>query len=395
MWIAGIDIAKHNHEAFVIDHDGNPVGSAFSFANTSSGIKHLLEQINKRNNMHDPLEFGMEATGHYWIPLYSQLVAAGYIVHVLNPIQTDSLRKIRIRQTKTDAIDAQLIAEVVRFGHYTETALTNPDLNALRELCRYRFTLVDNTSDLKRRVIAMMDQIFPEYEKLFSNMFGCTSKAILEQLTSPEAILALECNKLAEMLETLSRHRFSTNKAAELQDAAAHSIGVHLGADALVFAIRQSIAHIRFLEEQLASLDEQIATTYSCFPATIDTIPGIGKVLGAVIYSEIGDIQAFDDCTKLVAYAGIDPTVHQSGNFTGSHNRMSKRGSPYLRRAIWLAATVSAFHDPVMSAYYQKKRSEGKAHGTAIGAVCRKMLYVIFAVMKAGRPYHPPVASAI
>ena len=258
MWIVGIDIAKHNHEAFVLDDSGNPVGASFSFTNTESGVDRLLSQINKRNKSSEPIEFGMEATGHYWIALYTQLIAAGFQVHVLNPIQTDSFRKSRIRQTKTDAIDSEIIAEVIRYGHYSETAFLHPELMALRELCRYRFTLVDNTSDLKRRVISMMDQIFPEYETLFSNMFGHSSKTILEELTSPEEILAIDVDHLAQLLERVSKGRLSHDKAVLLHDTAAHSIGIHLGSDAFVFAFRQSIEHIRFLEGQIHDLDEQI-----------------------------------------------------------------------------------------------------------------------------------------
>lgn len=304
MWIVGIDIAKHNHEASVLDDSGNPVGAPFSFTNTDAGVEKLLNQINKRNKTSVQIEFGMEVTGHYWIALHSHLTAAGLTVHVLNPIQTDSFRKGRIRQTKTDAIDSVVIAEIIRFGHYKESALLNPNMMARRELCRYRFSLVDNTSDLKRRVIAMMDQVFPEYEALFSNMFGSSSKAILEQLTSPEEILELDVSQLSTLLEHESKGRLSMDKAVQLQYEASHSIGIHLGVDALVFAIRQNVEHIRFLEQQILSLDDQISNTLSRFSSPIITIPGIGKVLGACILGEIGDIEAFADTRSSLLLLG-------------------------------------------------------------------------------------------
>ena len=119
----------------------------------------------------------------------------------------------------------------------------------------------------------------------------------------------------------------------------------------------------------------------------ITTIPGIGPVLGAVILSELGDISRFEDAKKLVAYAGIDAAVNQSGNFEGTEVHMSKRGSPYLRRALYTAANVAAFHDPELSAYYQRLRQRGKHHGVAVGAVARKLCYFIFSVLSENRPY--------
>ena len=251
--------------------------------------------------------------------------------------------------------------------------------------------MVDSISDLKRKIITVLDQVFPEYETLFSDIFGQSSKGVLSELTTPEEILAIDTNKLATLLSKSSRGRFGRSKAEEIQNVARQSFGIKLGVDALSFQIRQLISQIKFLEEQLNDLDAEIGVYYQRFDSTIDTAPGVGNVLGAIIISEIGDISRFSEPAKLVAFAGIDPTVKQSGEFKGAKNRMSKRGSPYLRRAIWLASMTAAFHDPVMSKFYQKKRAEGKPHRTAIGAVCRKMLYVIYVLMKSGQTYSPRI----
>ena len=334
----------------------------------------------------------MEATGHYWLPLYSRLIQDGYVVHVINPIQSDSLRNLYIRQTKTDAVDSFLIAEVIRFGRFTQTSLAEPDLIALRQLCRYRFSLVDNISDLKRKVIALLDQVFPEYESLFSDLFGASSRQMLAEFSTPEEFLAVDTMKLAGLLERTSRGRFGLNQAQKIQEAARQSFGVKLGVDALSFQLRQLVAQIAFLEEQLAELGEQISAYYDRFSCTLHTVPGIGKVLAAAILSEIGDVHRFAAPEKLVAFAGLDPSLKQSGEFTGSQSHMSKRGSPYLRRAVWLAAFPASLHNSVFVAFYQKKRAEGKAHRVALGAVSRKLLYTIFALLKSGQAYDPMLA---
>ena len=392
MIIVGIDIAKRSHEACLINESGTTLSKTFSFPNSHAGVELLLKQIRKHNPDSQPVVFGMEATGHYWLALYSRLVQDGFLVHVINPIQSDSLRNFYIRQTKTDQVDSFLVAEVIRFGRFSQTVLAEPDLIALRQLCRYRFFLVDQISDVKRKVICLLDQVFPEYESLFSNLFGTSSRQMLADFSSPEEFLAVDTEKLASLLRQASHGRFGLPQARRIQDAARHSFGVKLGSEALTFELRQLVAQIDFLESQLAELGEQISRLYDQFDCTLHTIPGIGKVLAAVILSEIGDIHRFAAPEKLVAFTGIDPSLKQSGEFTGTQSHMSKRGSSYLRRAIWLAAFPASQFNPVLTAFYQKKRSEGKAHGTALGAVSRKLIYTIFALLKSGQSYDPTLA---
>lgn len=391
MIIVGIDVAKHNHEASFVDSSGAMLGKSFSFSNSHSGMNQLLNQLERRNPEGLPVVFGMEATGHYWLGLYSHLMQKGHTVHVINPIQSDSLRNFYIRQTKTDEVDSFIIAETIRFGRFVATTEAEPDLVALRQLCRYRFSLVDTISDLKRKAITIMDQVFPEYETLFSDMFGKSSQELLSSFTTPEEFLAVDAERLAALLYQTSRGRFGLTKAEEIQEAARQSFGIKLGACALTFELRQLMDRLAFSEKQLAELEEQITTYYDRFPCTVHTITGIGKIMAAVILSEIGDISRFSAPAKLVAFAGIDPSVKQSGQFHGTQSHMSKRGSAYLRRALWLVAFPASRFDPVFAAFYQKKRSEGKAHGTALGAVARKLLYTIFALLNSGQEYIPQV----
>lgn len=393
MIIVGIDIAKRSHEAAILTESGEMIGKTFKFANSCTGFNQLIKRVSEVSPEPNDVTFAMEATGHYWLPLFARLKNAGYIVRVINPVQSDALRGLYIRQTKNDSKDAFIIAEVIRFGRYSKTSALPADIHALRELCRHRFYIVDMVSDLKRKVIALMDQVFPEYESLFSDMFGVTSTELLLNFTTPEEILDVDTDKLCELLNKASRGRMKRGKAEEIKAAAANSFGILLASDSLGFLIRQYIEQIRFVEKQIEDIDSIIKQMLSKFDTQLTTIGGIGSVLAAVILSEIGDISRFESSAKLAAFAGIDPTVKQSGEFSGTRNKMSKRGSPYLRRALWLASTVAAFHDPAIMELYKRKRAEGKHHGTAIGHCCRKMTSIIFAVMRDNKPYVPIISG--
>lgn len=392
MFYAGIDIAKYKHEATIIDSNGKALFDSISFSNTKEGCDKLLSLFEKAGAGLDSLVIGMEATGHYWLSVYAFLAELGYDVKVINPIQSEAFRKMYIRQTKNDSKDSFIIAQIMRFGQYSATALSEESTVALRQLSRYRLSLVDSCSDCKRRVIALLDQIFPEYDRLFSDTFGVTSKEILLKYPTPEDMLTLSTRKLTALLSKASHGRFGEEKAKQLKSVAASSFGVSFAKDAFSFQIRQLMEQIVFLENQIEDLEKEISALLHQAGTAITTIPGIGDVLGAIILSEIGDINRFDSPAKLVAFAGLDVKVSQSGEFIGTKNKISKRGSPYLRRAIWLAATRAAFCDPTLSEYYQSLKSRGKHHLTAVGAVARKLCNIIYTILKENRPYQklPP-----
>ena len=388
MFIVGVDIAKRSHEAIVIDNSGSIVRKAFNFKNDSSGFSKLIAVLTEISTNPNDFIIGMESTSHYWLALYSNLKKLGYTVHVFNPIQSNALRGMYIRQVKNDEHDSFIIAEVIRFGRYTNGGLPPSELYELRELCRARFYVVDMTSDLKRKVIALLDQVFPEYETVFTDVFGRTSSELLLNCSTPEEILAIDTEKLAEIIEAPSRKRFSMPKAKEIKELAGNSFGIVAGFDTMGLLIKHHMEHIRYTEMQIAELDMKIEELFSRFNTCITTIPGIGPTLGATIFSEIGDISRFPSPAKLAAFAGIDPTVKQSGEFIGTHNHMSKRGSPYLRRAIWQASTIAVRCDPTLKAFFQKKLAEGKPYMNAIGHVTRKLTNIIYAVLRDGKPYY-------
>ena len=388
MYIVGIDIGKNHHEASIVSPEGKQIGRSLRFATTHKGADSLMSFIFK-NIGNSPCVFGMEATGHYWYPIYSFLKAKGYTIYVINPIQSDSLRKMYIRQTKNDSIDSFLIAEVIRFGQFGTTSMADENILAMRQLCRYRDSVISSRTEIKLRIGTIMEQIFPEYEKQFSSLWVSTSMGILEKYLTPENIENAPIDELFEIIKDKSHNRLTRAKAISIKEAAADTFGIKIAQDAFSFQLKQLIDRMNFHDKQIEALDIEIMKYYEQFDCYLHTIPGIGIIGAATILAEIGDISRFKNSSALVAFAGIDPTVRQSGEFNSTHNHMSKRGSPYLRHAIFLAATTCSFHNSPLNAYYKKKRDQGKHHLTATGAVARKLTTVIYAVLRDSKPYEP------
>ena len=388
MYIVGIDIGKNHHEASIVSPEGKQIGRSLRFVTTHKGADSLMSFIFK-NIGNSPCVFGMEATGHYWYPIYSFLKAKGYTIYVINLIQSDSLRKMYIRQTKNDSIDSFLIAEVIRFGQFGTTSMADENILAMRQLCRYRDSVISSRTEIKLRIGTIMEQIFPEYEKQFSSLWVSTSMGILEKYLTPENIENAPIDELFEIIKDKSHNRLTKAKAISIKEAAADTFGIKIAQDAFSFQLKQLIDRMNFLDKQIEALDCQILEYYEKFDCYLHTIPGIGMIAAATILAEIDDINRFKSSSALVAFAGIDPTVRQSGEFSSTHNHMSKRGSPYLRHAIFLAATTCSFHNSPLNAYYKKKRDQGKHHLTATGAVARKLTTVIYAVLRDSKPYEP------
>ncbi len=392
MLYLGIDIGKNTHIASLIDETAKPLFKAFSFSNTTEGANSLIEKLSVHIHSPSEVEIGMEATGHYWLSIYSFLVENRFVVHVVNPIQTDGWRRgTEIRKRKTDIIDSVLIADLIRYGDFVETSLSDEDTMSLRNLSRFRSYLVSSIGDLKRKVICVLDQVFPEYQSVFSDIFGETSKELLSHFQTADDFENITSEQLEAVLKNVSFKGFAKNKISQISELASNSFGLKFCRNSFALQLKLLIEQIRFIEAQVYDVEAEIKTVLDKIDSPINTIPGIGNINAAVILGEIGDISRFSNASKLAAYAGIDASVSQSGEYQSTNNKMSKRGSPYLRRALFQAALIAAFHDPVFSAFYQKKRAEGKHHLTAVGAVARKLCNTVFAVLKNNTPYIPQI----
>lgn len=392
MFYLGIDIAKVNHVASLISEDGSILVKAIKFTNSIEGLQKLLDSISNFDK--SQIYCAMEATGTYWLSLFSALTDKGFNVSVFNPYQIKSFRgAYNNRKQKNDVIDSILIANFLSFNGTEQTSLPNDDLLALKNLTRYRSNLVDNICKAKTQVTGILDKVFPEYSDLFSDTFSEASKQILLNCPTPNEVVNFNTRKLANLLKKASRGHHSTDKVREVKSLAKNSFGIKFTGDACSFEIKQLVNQIIFLENQAHELEVKIKDIYSKLDNHLQSIPGIGKVTAPTILAEIGDINNFSSPSKLTAFAGLDPSENQSGNKKSSNEKTSKRGSPYLRHALYTAAMVAANNDPIMHDYYIKKRAEGKHHYVALTGVERKLLEIIFHVLKENRDYRPPKLS--
>ena len=381
MFYLGIDIAKVNHVASLISEDGSILVKAIKFTNSIEGLQKLLDSISNFDK--SQIYCAMEATGTYWLSLFSALTDKGFNVSVFNPYQIKSFRgAYNNRKQKNDVIDSILIANFLSFNGTEQTSLPNDDLLALKNLTRYRSNLVDNICKAKTQVTGILDKVFPEYSDLFSDTFSEASKQILLNCPTPNEVVNFNTRKLANLLKKASRGHHSTDKVREVKSLAKNSFGIKFTGDACSFEIKQLVNQIIFLENQAHELEVKIKDIYSKLDNHLQSIPGIGKVTAPTILAEIGDINNFSSPSKLTAFAGLDPSENQSGNKKSSNEKTSKRGSPYLRHALYTAAMVAANNDPIMHDYYIKKRAEGKHHYVALTGVERKLLGIIFHVLK-------------
>lgn len=384
--IIGVDIGKSFHQATIIDNTGQIIGGSIRFANTTAGAQLLLSRISSVNIGQLPLVFGLEATGHYWLALFSFLSDLSYPIVVINPYQSDAWRKVYLSSTKTDQEDSYLIAEILRFGNYQQTKLASEDMIALRNLSRFRTVLNQQLTDTKRRIITILDQVFPEFEGMFSDVFGKTARALLKEYSTPEAIDSLSTRKLTSIVTKLSKGHFKEPKALEIKQKAQSSFGIKLALDSLTLQLELLLKQLEFTEKQLTIIDDQIDPLVAD-DCVLLSLPGVSKTIAASILSEIGDINRFKTSAQLVSFAGINPTVRQSGNFLGNKNHMSKKGTGFLRLALWQAAITSVRFNPILKDYYNLKIKEGKNHMTIIGAVSRKLTGIIFAMLRDNKPF--------
>lgn len=387
-YFLGIDIAKTNHVASLINNNGDVVIRAIRFTNSNEGFNILLNTIQSKFGDLSNIEVAMEATGHYWLSLYSALTDNNFNVSVYNPYQIKSYRgAYNNRKQKNDIIDSIIIADYLRVFGSKESKLPEEKLLSLKQLTRFRANIVDNVSSLKVQVIGLLDKVFPEYKKLFCDTFGVTSKQLLLNCPTPDDIINISTTKLANLLSKNSKGRFNKDTALYIKEVAKSSFGIKITTDACSFEIKQLINQIAFLESQIDAVSKEIKELYNKLDSHLLSVPGIGANLAPIILAEIGDINNFDKPSKLIAFAGTDPSEIQSGNKLSSNDKTSKRGSPYLRHAIYTASLVAISNEPELRAYYDKKISEGKHHFVALAGISRKLLTIIYYILKEDRDY--------
>lgn len=383
----GIDVAKDKHDCFIQSSEGEVLADVFTISNNMDGFNILLEKIRTCTSPQDKIKVGLEATGHYSYNLLGFLLDNGLATYVLNPLRTNLYRKsLSLRKTKTDRIDARTIAAMLLsdagLKPYTDTAYHNEEL---KSLTRYRFDKVKERAKLKSSVSRLVCILFPELEKLVPMLHMVSVYALLEEFPGAKQIAAAHLTRLKALLETASKGRYKRDMAVSIRDAARNSIGSKMPAKSL--ELQHTIRLIRELDAEIDEIEAEIETMMEEIHSPITTIPGIGCRMGAMILAEAGDLSRFDSPDKLLAYAGMSPSTYQSGQLKNCYPHMEKRGSRYLRYALFNATKYVCLWDPTFSTYLAKKRAEGKHYNVAISHAAKKLVRLIFAMEKSRQPY--------
>ena len=390
MIYAGVDIAKVDHVIGAVDETGAEAARPMRFKNSEAGFERCIAWLESVAESEDDVFVGMEATGHYWKACFAYLTAAGYRVCVVNPMQVHAMRKLKsLSGVKNDRIDSWLIAETLRQGDYDETRLATDEVQALKQLTRYHQGLKQELAAVKTQAVCVLDAYFPEYAALFSDMFGAASLKVLAECPTPSEVARKRASSIAKLLSEGSRGRLGDAKAAEVKAAAKSSVGIRLGEEAASFQIRTMVSQVEFLNATIAKVEKEVASLLGKVEPDITTIPGVSTTTGAQIVAEIGDVKRFRNAASIVKYAGLNSGVDESGKYSAEGVPITKHGSPYLRRSLWLAANRARQYDPRLREYYDKLRRKGKPHRVAVTAVARKLCHVVYAVMRDGKPYDP------
>ena len=387
MICVGIDVAKDKHDCFILSSEGEVLADVFTIPNNNEGFATLLQTLRSCSVPTDKIMVGLEATGHYSYNILGFLLDCGLPTYVINPLHTNLYRKsLSLRKTKTDRVDARTIATMLMsdldLKSYTDTSYHNEEL---KSLTRYRFEKVQERAKLKTSISRLVCILFPELEKLVPTLHITSVYALLSEFPGAYQIASAHLTHLKTVLSDASNGRYDRDKAIEIRKAARTSVGSKMPAKSL--ELKHTIQLIRVLDAEIEEIENEINSIMDEIHSPITTIPGIGTRMGAMILAEIGDFHNFDSADKILAYAGLSPSTYQSGQLTNCYSHMEKRGSRYLRYAIFNATKYVCNWDPTFAAYLSKKRAEGKHYNVAISHAAKKLVRLIYAMEKSGQPY--------
>ena len=387
MIYVGIDVAKDKHDCFITNSDGEVLFKAFTIANNLTGFNELYQKIESVMKDVSKVKVGLEATGHYSYNLLGYLIDKGLPTYAINPLHTNLYRKsLGLRQTKTDKVDARTIASMlmsdVNLKSYSDTSYHNEEL---KSLTRYRFDKVKERAKLKSSVSRLVCILFPELEKLVPTLHMASVYALLSEFPGAKQVANVHLTRLTNLLTKASKGRYGKETAITFRDAARTSIGSNMPAKSL--ELKHTIKLIRELTSEIDEIENEIKIIMDEIHSPILSIPGINYRMGAMIIAEIGDFNRFDSPDKILAYAGFSPSTYQSGQLDGAYSHMEKRGSRYLRYALYNAAKYVCHWDSTFAEYLAKKRAEGKHYNVAISHAVKKLVRVIYHLEKTNHQY--------
>ena len=388
MIYVGIDVAKDKHDCFITNSYGEVLFKSFTIPNNRDGFETLFQKVQSVSDDLTKVKVGLEATGHYSYNLLGFLLDKGLTTFVINPLHTNLYRKsLSLRQTKTDKADARTIASMLmsdmNLKSYSNTSYHNEEL---KSLTRYRFDKVQERAKLKTSISRLVCILFPELEKLVPTLHMASVYALLSEFSSAHAIASVHLTRLTNLLSESSHGRYGKDTAVIFREAARNSIGSDMPAKSL--ELKHTIKLIQELTSEIDEIEAEIKSIMDEINSPILTIPGISYNMGAMIIAEIGDFSRFDSADKILAYAGMSPSTYQSGQLDNCYSHMEKRGSRYLRYALYNATKYVCHWDESFGTYLAKKRAEGKHYNVAISHAAKKLVRTIYAMEKSKQSYN-------
>ena len=371
MYFVGIDISKYKHDCFITNETGEVIKESFTFQNTNEGFQQLLNLLKSLDNS-KKIRIGFEATGHYHMNLMLFLEKNNYSFMELNAaLVKNFIESKTLRRTKTDKKDAYQITMYLMSVEYKPHPKQFYHKFALKSLCRLRSKLVKQRSYYETTMTNILDMTFPEFKPFFDG-FSATALYILNKYKTSERIANM---KDFDSLRKCSRGKFSYAKFLKLKELAKNSIGA--SNEILTLELDTALTLRKNIDKEIKNLEDKIVEYVKELNSPILSIRGIGNIFCANIISEFGDMSRFKSADACVAFAGIEPSISQSG--TETHDgKMVKHGSGNLRFYLLNAADYVFMHEPVFTEYYYKKRAEGKTHRVALSHVAKKLVRVIY-----------------
>lgn len=374
MYLIGIDISKFKHDCFIQTETGIVIKKSFSFNNSKEGFDYLLSVLSTLDHS-EKIRIGLEATGHYGDNLMAFLNESGYSFMQFNPYLIKKVSDaFTLRRTKTDKLDAMTISKVLLSVEYKPYQLSSYHISSLKSLTRLRETLVKERSSHLVKLTNITDKIFPEFKPFFKGRFTTTAMYILKKYKTPKRIAKLTDDEIIS-LKKISRATPSS-KFVKLRELAKNTIG---HTDEFILIQLKSILNIyETIDNEISEIESKINTIMKEYHTNITSISGISTISAAQIIGEFGDFNKFSSASKLLAFAGLDPSTIESGTMV-QNGKMVKRGSPHLRYVLMNVAMTVILNNPTFYEYYSKKHyKEGKTHRVALSHVVRKLLRIIY-----------------
>lgn len=385
MIFVSIDVSKDKHDCLILNSNGEVLVKPFTIPNNFEGFSQLYSKILLYSD-NQGIKIGLEFTGHYSNNLSEFLFNKNLPIFIINPLHTSLYKKSQsLRKTKTDKVDVFSIASMLMTQKLSPYIPPSYHIKELKALTRYRFNLVNNCSKLKTSFSRLMVILFPELESIVNELQANSVYQLMSVFPSAKDISVAHITRLTNILKNNSKGHYRRDKAIEIRNAARNSIGTYDAIKSL--ELQQTLQHIRLLQKHISCIECKIKEIITLIDSPLVTIPGISYITAAMIHAEIGDFSTFSSAGKILAFAGMEPSIYQSGQYTSNHAKMVKRGSKYLRFALYTAAKNVSKWDPTFSCYMSKKRAEGKPYNVALSHVAKKLTRVIYSLELNHQPY--------